>query len=169
MPYYRIVTGFILALFLWSCKPSRTTTTRTTTKTANTAPARVSLSSLEAGILAEVNRHRKSKGLQPLKTNSIVETEASLHSQRMASKQVAFGHSGFETRVSRMGKRLGGVSNSAENVAFGRYSAREVVQTWLKSTPHRRNIEGRFNLTGIGVSKDSKGTVYYTQLFALKN
>lgn len=127
-----------------------------------------SLASLEANILAEVNRHRKAKGLPPLQANSIIETEAALHSQRMASRQVAFGHGGYETRVSRISKRLESVKASAENVAYGQMNAREVVQGWLKSPPHRKNIEGRYNLTGIGVSRNSKGVIFYTQLFMLK-
>jgi uncharacterized protein YkwD len=43
--------------------------------------------------------------------------------------------------------------------------AREVVDGWLNSPGHRRNIEGDFRLTGIGIAKRSDGMVYFTQIF----
>lgn len=159
----------LAALFGWMVFSSCSTKPASTVKrTEVSRPATASLASMENSILNEVNRHRSSKGLSPLLSNSIIETEASIHSQRMASKQVAFGHGGYETRVSRISKRISGVKASAENVAYGQMNAREVVQGWLKSPPHRKNIEGKYNLTGIGVSRNNKGVIYYTQLFMLK-
>ncbi len=167
MPYKKLFFVLTVVILAFSCNTGRTVTTKRTTAAGGSSSS-ISLSSMESGILAEVNRHRKSRGLKPLVSNAVVETEASLHSQRMASKKVAFGHSGYDARVSRINKRLGGVNQSAENVAYGRYTAREVVQAWLRSAPHRRNIEGKYNITGIGVSRDSRGTIYYTQLFTMK-
>jgi hypothetical protein len=40
------------------------------------------------------------------------------------------------------------------------------VDGWIKSPGHRHNIVGRYNLTGIGIVRDSAGKLYYTQLFA---
>ncbi|MFT4023851.1 MAG: CAP domain-containing protein [Flavihumibacter sp.] len=128
----------------------------------------VALSNMEADIVAEVNRYRQSKGLAPLRVNSIIATEAALHSQKMARHQVGFGHDGFKDRVSRINSRLDGSMASGENVAAGTMTARDVVQSWLKSKVHRENIEGRFNLTGVGISRDTRGTIYYTQIFILK-
>lgn len=160
-----LATGLFGLVLFTACKTSPVSAVK---RTGATSSASSSLASMEASILAEVNRHRKSKGLPALQSNSFIETEASLHSQRMASRQVAFGHGGYETRVSRLTKRLGGISASAENVAYGSMNAREVVQGWLKSPPHRKNIEGRYNLTGIGVSRNSRGVIFFTQLFLLK-
>ena len=159
-----VVAVLLFSITLFSCKSKPPATAKRTVK-ENTS----SMASLETGILAEINKYRKSKGLGPLTANSIIETEAAMHSQAMASKRVAFGHDGYNTRVSRISKRLGGVSASAENVAYGNMTAKEVVQSWLKSAAHRKNIEGRYNLTGIGVSRDNRGVVYYTQLFAQKS
>jgi uncharacterized protein YkwD len=57
---------------------------------------------------------------------------------------------------------------SAENVAYGQLSAKAVVDGWLKSAPHKKNIEGNYNLTGIGLAKDRKGVIYFTQIFLRK-
>jgi len=40
-----------------------------------------------------------------------------------------------------------------------------VVNNWLSDAAHRANIEGSFNLTGVGVAEASNGVVYFTQLF----
>lgn len=128
-------------------------------------PATNAAGTLEQSILNEVNQYRKEKGLAPLRANSIIATEASLHSQAMARKKVAFGHGGFGGRVKRISARLGGIVGSAENVALGKLSAAEVVQRWIKSPPHRKNLEGPYNLTGIGVSRDAAGVFFYTQVF----
>jgi len=155
-----VIAVLLISIAVFSCKSKPPATAKEKTS---------SMSSLESGILAEVNKYRKSKGLGPLAANSVIETEAAMHSQAMASKRIAFGHDGYNTRISRISNRLGGVSASAENVAYGNMSAKEVVQSWLKSAAHRKNIEGRYNLTGIGVSRDNRGVVFYTQLFALKS
>ena len=61
-------------------------------------------------------------------------------------------------------------SAAAENVAYNSgYSdpATQAVQGWLKSTGHRQNLEGNYNLTGIGIAKNAKGEYYFTQIFIL--
>lgn len=159
---YFWLLGIILACTY--CKSPSVGSTQTVSSSAAT-----NLTSLEQQILVEVNRHRKAIGLPLLQSNPVLATEASLHSQRMASRKVPFGHAGFETRVSRIKNRLGSVSGSGENVAYGQLSAREVVKVWLNSPPHRKNIEGHYNLTGIGVSRNRQGIIYFTQIFTQKS
>lgn len=149
----------------FSCK---TTSGTKAEKAGSGATVTTSASTLEVDILKEVNEYRKKKGLPALKSNSVIATEASLHSHAMARKQVAFGHGGYGARVKRISQRLEGIVGSAENVAFGNMSAADVVKRWINSPTHRKNIEGPYNLTGIGVSKDVTGRFYYTQLFIRK-
>lgn len=157
--YLLVIAGMV------SCKTSPGTKTANDSSSATTVR---SAASLEQDILREVNEYRKKKGLDPLKDNAVIATEASVHSQAMARKQVAFGHSGYGARVKRINQRLEGIVGSAENVAVGNLSAAEVVKRWINSPTHRKNIEGSYNLTGIGVSKDVTGRFYYTQLFIRK-
>jgi uncharacterized protein YkwD len=86
------------------------------------------------------------------------------HSNNMAQGSVPFGHAGFSERANRLVQALGGTAAS-ENVAMGQRSAQEVVQSWINSAQHRKNIEGDFNLTGISVVKDAAGERVFTQLF----
>ncbi|WP_290793646.1 CAP domain-containing protein [Flavihumibacter sp. UBA7668] len=155
----------IIVLIQISCKTGPSGKSRTGSVSSAT---NLSAGSLEQSILLEINNYRKKKGLAPLRVNAVVATEASLHSQAMARKQVAFGHGGYGGRVKRISSRLEGLVGSAENVAVGTMSAAEVVKRWINSPTHRKNIEGPYNLTGIGVSKDATGRFYYTQLFIRK-
>ena len=120
---------------------------------------------MESEILRLVNGHRHSMGLTPVQMNTLESTVARLHSQNMASGKIPFGHSGFNERAAYLNKKMGPITLVAENVASGQMSAREVVDGWLHSPGHRRNIEGNFKLTGIGLARGSNGMIYYTQIF----
>ncbi len=123
---------------------------------------------MSADIINGVNAHRKSKGLPPLHLLAMAASEASTHSSNMASKKIPFGHSGFNQRALNIANELHGTSSTGENVAFGKMTWKQVIDAWLKSPEHRANIEGVFNYTGVGVAKDSKGVVYFTQIFVKK-
>ena len=120
---------------------------------------------MESDILRLVNRHRQSLGLKPLQLDGFESSIAAGHSRDMATGRTAFGHDGFKDRVKRIRKRNPGIRVSAENVAMGQMSAGEVVDGWLHSPGHRRNIEGDFKLTGIGLARSRRGQIYFTQIF----
>jgi uncharacterized protein YkwD len=122
--------------------------------------------SMASDILRYVNQHRHSMGLKPLEANSYISSVALGHSKDMLSGKTPFGHEGFRDRIDLIRKRLGPLHVVAENVASGPMTAREVVDGWLHSPGHRRNIEGDFHLTGIGVATARNGMIYFTQIFA---
>ena len=143
-------------------KPTKTNSSH------GTVSKKTSFSNLEEEILVHVNKYRRSKGLSKLQMNPVVTTEAEKHSSNMASKRSGFSHVGYSSRIKRISNQLGGVSQSAENVAYGYTSAKAVVDGWLHSPGHKKNIEGSFKLTGIGVAKDRTGTLFFTQLFVTR-
>ena len=120
---------------------------------------------MSAEILRYVNEYRHSKGLKALQANSFISSVALDHSRDMLSGKTPFGHDGFRDRIDRIRKHLGPIHVAAENVASGPMGAREVVDGWLNSPGHRRNIEGDFRLTGIGLAYGRKGMIYFTQIF----
>ena len=122
-------------------------------------------SSMSADILRYVNQHRRAMGLRPLQANSYISSVALAHSRDMLTGRTPFGHEGFHRRIDLIRKHLGPLHVAAENVAEGPMSAREVVDGWLHSPGHRRNIEGDFRLTGIGVAAARNGMIYFTQIF----
>lgn len=123
---------------------------------------------MEKNILYYINEYRASIGLSPLQLISTANEQATKHSVEMANRSTPFGHDGFDARIDNITKKLGFVHASAENVAYGKLTAKEVVDLWLNSPGHKKNIEGNYALTGIGVAKDENGLVFYTQIFLRK-
>jgi uncharacterized protein YkwD len=150
---------------LLSCTPKLATR-----KTAPVTARNEVGSRMEESILDYINEYRHSKGLSSLKTLDIATQQAYMHSKDMATGRAGFGHGGFEQRVQVIRQNLGVsyISASAENVAEGQMSAKEVVEGWLNSSGHRHNIEGNYTLTGIGIYKSREGDLYFTQIFLRK-
>ena len=119
-------------------------------------------------VLHYVNEHREKIGLRALAMNEIISEAAEKHSHDMATGRVPFGHEGFDARMGRLRKKLQPVNAWAENVAAGDETAREVVEMWLQSPGHKKNIEGNYNLTGIGIVSSRDGQLYFTQIFINK-
>ncbi|MBW4466110.1 MAG: CAP domain-containing protein [Pegethrix bostrychoides GSE-TBD4-15B] len=139
-----------------------TAATRATRKRASASAT----AALEKSVFRQINRYRQQQGLAALSTNSSITRQARRHSQDMANSG-DISHDGFEGRVKTIGKTIR-YRSAAENVAynFGFESpGAQAVTGWLNSPGHLDNIVGNFNLTGIGVAKNSRGEYYFTQIF----
>jgi uncharacterized protein YkwD len=127
---------------------------------ANVAPG------LERQILGLVNDYRKTKKLAPLQTNAAIEYQARRHSMDMGTHRIPFGHQGLSFRIKYITEKVPGATTVGENVAYGNLSANAVVSGWIKSPEHRKNMEGNFKYTGIGVTRNMQNQLYFTQIFA---
>lgn len=140
------------------------------TSQTNTAPTPQEGSSevnLNYAILKLVNKHRAGQYLSPLQMTPHIQVIATEHAEAMASGTVPFGHQGFEERAKMLLSKLHG-SSVVENVASGQENAPSIVNSWLDSNSHRNNIEGDFNLTGIGVAKSEDQKMFYCQILIKK-
>jgi uncharacterized protein YkwD len=55
---------------------------------------------------------------------------------------------------------------AGENIASGQENATQVMNTWMNSSGHRSNIlNSTYNQIGVGVARDSKGNLYWVQMF----
>lgn len=144
----------------------KTTTVKTATNPNATLLSTSIASGIEKEILQLINQHRKSKGLSPLSEFAPMTVEARKHSVNMASGKVKFGHFGFDSRRDQVVAQRPSITAFAENVAYGSKSATEVVKGWLNSPGHKKNIEGNYTYSGIGVARNSKNQLYFTQIFA---
>jgi len=122
-------------------------------------------SAIENAILVHINQYRQQKGLSKLKMNSVMVKEARQHSLDMAQHRIPFGHKYFNDRIKRIYAQTEHPQAGAENVAYNYKDAKDVVNNWLRSPGHKRNIDGQYNETGIGVVRDQKGKMYFTQMF----
>jgi uncharacterized protein YkwD len=127
---------------------------------ANLAPG------LERDILSLVNDYRKTKKLPPLQSNAAMEYQARRHSMDMGTHRIPFGHQGFTFRMKYIFDKIPGSTQVGENVAYGNLSAKAVVSGWINSPEHRKNMEGDFKYTGIGVTRNMQNQLYFTQIFA---
>jgi len=148
----------VTALIANGCKPGNNLHDAPVTKYAK----------MERDVLYYINEYRTSKGLQPLQWNNVIYPLASEHSVDMAAHKVAFGHDGFDARFNAIKNKLGYLRGAAENVALGHLDAKAVVKGWLNSPGHKKNIEGNYNLTAIGIAQGNDGNLYFTQIFINK-
>jgi uncharacterized protein YkwD len=134
-----------------------------------TAMPTVVMNSSELAILDRVNAYRKSQNLPPLALDPVISAQAKAHSEKMA-RVGKIGHEGFNDRVQSVSKEI--VYRSAsENVGYNMgYAQPEeiVVQDWIGSPGHQKNMVGRYDLTGIGMAKNAQGETYFTQIFIRK-
>ena len=104
-------------------------------------------------VLSAVNAARAKAGCAPLRMNAKLSAAAKGHARAMA-EQNFFAHTGKDgvrlpARIARQGYDY---QSAAENIAAGQESAREVVQSWLQSKGHRRNmLDCQMTETGIAV------------------
>src|SRR5204863_3532418 len=68
-------------------------------------------------------------------------------------------------RIAKTGYKI---STWGENIAGGpRVSPRAAFDLWMNSEPHRKNIlSDQYEEIGIGITRDDRGEVYFTQVFA---
>ncbi|MBP2370120.1 CAP domain-containing protein [Pseudonocardia parietis] len=129
-------------------------------KTAEPAPA-TGLSGALADVVALTNTERAQAGCPALTTDPRITAAAQAHSEDLAANDY-FAHDSqdgrdFADRITAAGYD----SPGAENIAMGQQDAASVVQDWMDSPGHRRNILN-CSLTTIGVGLADG---YWTQNF----
>jgi uncharacterized protein YkwD len=125
------------------------------------------MAGLERQLVQLVNQHRTARGLPVLTLDSHVTREARRHSTEMARGATPFGHAGFADRIAAL-RRVMSCGSAAENVAssLGYQSpAPDIMRGWLASSGHRKNIEGAYDTTGVGVARSRTGKLFVTQIF----
>ncbi len=150
------VGWLLIVLFPWICNGSAQQTS---------SSAKV----VEEKLYHLVNEHRKAKKLLPLILNKTIVKQAQQHSKNMADGKLPFSHKGFDERMEMIAKDIS-YHGAAENIAVYPDSVRvaeSVFQQWLKSRSHQENIEGDYDLTGIGAVQDTNGKWFFTQIFVL--
>ncbi len=126
---------------------------------------------LAGEVHALVNGHRAAMGLDPLGFDTALTSVAWRFSTAMARGDAPLEHVGFAERAAEIARAIP-VARVAENLGVNNRAraetAQAVVASWLRSPPHRRAIEGPYDLTGIGVVAGPGGMFYFTQIFATR-
>ena len=115
-------------------------------------------------LLEEHNRIRNDRDAKPLQMDRRLEEAAKAHVEWMARNE-KLSHTGEDE--STVYKRVGsGYQSLAENIAYGYRGEREVMQAWMDSYGHRKNIINQdLKYIGFGVATSKDGTVYWCAVF----
>jgi uncharacterized protein YkwD len=108
-------------------------------------------------VATSLNGFRAAHGLSQLRIDASLAALASEHSADMARRE-ALDHNGFMTARGPRGAR-------AENVAYGCKDPACVIQQWVNSSGHRKNmlIPG-LTRYGLGSATSPSGKTYWTLL-----
>ena len=112
-----------------------------------------------------VNAERSAQRKSALKSD---DTLNDIAAQRAREISVKFSHTRPDgTKCSSLLQENGIVNVYAgENIAAGHTSAKAVMDTWMDSDGHRRNIlNDNYTRIGVGVYKASDGHIYWVQMF----
>ncbi|MEI8412638.1 MULTISPECIES: CAP domain-containing protein [unclassified Kribbella] len=133
-------------------KPSPTrTSTPTATKTTTSAPSGGS-GTPEAQVLSLTNAERSKAGCGPLRMNSALTEAAEAHAADMVDRHY-FAHDSLDGRSPFDRMKAAGYTGGAmaENIAVGYQSPAAVVEGWMNSDGHRKNILNcTYKVIGIG-------------------
>ena len=123
---------------------------RTAEAATNCTTGSAGLTSDETQALQLINAFRVQNGLQPLLVSPTLNTMAAWMSEDMSQTGIlshvdSAGRSPYQRAV-----QCGYPGGAAENAAMGYPSASAVVQGWIGSDGHRRNLLGSYAAMGIG-------------------
>ena len=122
--------------------------------------------SFQKEVLDLVNVERTNRGLQPLKFNAELSKVATLKSQDMIDKNYFDHTSPTYGSPFDMMKQFGITYRAAgENIAMGQETPQEVMNSWMNSPGHRKNIlNPDFTELGVGIASNGS-SLYWTQMF----
>ncbi len=123
--------------------------------------------SIEQEVVRLTNIERQKAGLPAYKHNWQLSRVARYKSEDMKNKGY-FSHTSptYGSPFQMMKNFKIKYTAAGENIAMGQRTAQAVVQGWMNSSGHRANILSKnFTEIGVGYAKNSKGSIYWTQMF----
>ena len=117
-------------------------------------------------VIELVNEEREKAGLEDLDGPELLYEAASVRAEELED---LFSHNRPDGSLCFTVYGEFGISCKAraENIAAGQKSAEQVVEAWMNSDGHRKNIlNPAYGNIGVGVYQDSNGKFYWVQLFS---
>lgn len=112
-----------------------------------------------------VNKERLDRGLKPMKLNKKLNKLTQIKSEDMyINKYFSHNSPGYGSPFDLMKKYNVKYMMAAENIAKGQDTPEYVMESWMDSKGHRKNIlNPRFE--EMGISRDEYGGNIWTQMF----
>jgi len=132
------------------------------------AKPKLDLETVKETLIAAHNRLRKEEKLRTLSPSRKLQAAAEAHARDMAlhSKMSHEGTDGSSTSDRIKAQRYD-YRRIAENVAYGKYTVDQVMEGWMDSETHRKNILGGFAQIGAAVVLDKDEVPYWCVTFGL--
>lgn len=139
----------------------------TQTPAPKTTPAAGAISSVESKVIELTNAERRKAGLPALQADTKLSNVAREKSRDMQQKGYFSHQSPTYGSPFDMMRDFGITYQSAgENIAKGQRTPEEVVQAWMNSEGHRKNIlSGNYSHIGVGYAETGN---HWTQMFIKK-
>ncbi len=121
----------------------------------------------EKRVVEVVNQQREEAGLEPYRHNTKLSEVAREKSEDMRDKNY-FSHQSptYGSPFEMMDQFNINYQAAGENIAQGQPSPEEVVDAWMNSPGHRRNIlSNNFTEIGVGYAEDEQEQTFWTQMF----
>jgi uncharacterized protein YkwD len=139
------------------------------------APAAVD-APIELQVVEFLNAERRQNGLSELQASTDLADAARLHARDLAADDY-LEHDSYDRSGGRLVKSCGwsqrvlrfvpGTRQLAENIASGAETPRDVVDGWMGSSVHRRNVLGpAYTRVGVGYWAGGRGGFYWVADFA---
>jgi uncharacterized YkwD family protein len=130
------------------------------------APA-TDLEEMRAEVVRLVNVERAKAGASELGTLSELMGCAQLKAQDFVNNDY-FAHDSptYGSASDMIRSAVSAARTVGENIAMGQRTPEQVMESWMNSDGHRRNIlNGNYTHIGVGVAKNEKGQLYWVQQF----
>ncbi|MCC0784772.1 sporulation protein [Clostridioides sp. ES-S-0108-01] len=133
----------------------------------NSGSTSENFSAYQKEVVDLVNIERSKAGLNPLTLDSSISNVATKKSQDMIDNNYFSHNSPTYGSPFDMLKKFGiSYKTAGENIAMGQKTPKEVVNAWMNSEGHRKNIMNpNFSKIGVGVAQKNGGSIYWTQIF----
>ena len=158
----RVLLFIMLSVLMFSCSADTVETANRNTN--EKLVTNYDYNESEVEIMQLINDYRLSVGLNKLEIVNHISYKSEEHNLYMITNNVV-NHNGFVERSENIVNLLG-AKNVGENVGYNYKTSGAVVQAWLESPEHKKNIEGDYSHFGIAVKiHPETGKKYYTNIF----
>ncbi|KGX90704.1 hypothetical protein N781_06455 [Pontibacillus halophilus JSM 076056 = DSM 19796] len=135
-----------------------------------TIPLKQDIKAIEREVIRLTNEERAKQGLSTLQADWEVSRVARYKSRDMRDQNY-FSHQSptFGSPFDMMKDFNVSYTRAAENIAAGQTTAQSVVDSWMNSAGHRKNIlDPNLTYIGVGYAKGGSYGHYWTQMFITK-
>lgn len=129
---------------------------------------KLNLETAAENLIEAHNRLRKEAKLRTFTPSKKLQAAAEVQARDMAEHS-KMSHEGTDgsTLTDRIKGQQYDYRRIAENVAYGKYTIDQVMEGWMNSESHRKNILGSFSQIGAAVVLDKHGVPYWCVTFGL--